>query len=90
MALSVGTLKQILRGKSSAQIAAIQADAEQVALGCVASISALSQTTTFSTEDAGTVLEAINQYRDECASGGPRRNTMAVQLRMWDQTLMGA
>ena len=90
MAYSVGTIKQILRGKTSAQIASIQADAEQVVFGCVSSISALSQTTTFSTDDAGTILEAINQYRDECASGGMRSPTMAVQMRMSNQTLLGA
>lgn len=73
MALDQRTITNILLRKTPAQVDAICADAEQVALGAIQSISALSQSTTFSSEDASTILaacESVRQAReaDPCAS----------------------
>lgn len=63
MALDPRTITQILHRKTTAQIDTIATDAEQVALGAITSISALSQSTTFSTEDASVILAAVESVR---------------------------
>lgn len=63
MALNTDTLTSILLRKTDAQVETIAAQAEQVALGGITSISALSQSATYSTEDAGVILAAVERVR---------------------------
>lgn len=63
MALDPRTITQILYRKTDAQLESIATDAEQVALGAMVSVSALSQSTTFSTEDASVILYAVETVR---------------------------
>ncbi len=63
MALNPGTLTKIFFRKSDAELNTIAAQAEQVAFGAINSISALSQSTTFSIDDAGLILDAIERVR---------------------------
>jgi hypothetical protein len=63
MALDLRTITQILYRKSDPELATITADAEQVALGAMSSVSALSQSATFSSEDASVILQAAESVR---------------------------
>lgn len=63
MALNPPTITQILFRKSDAELEAIALQAEQVALGAITSISALSQSTTFDTGDASIILGAVETVR---------------------------
>ena len=63
MALNPDTLTRILLRKTDAELETIASQAEQVALGGITSISALSQSTTFDTASAGVVLEAVERVR---------------------------
>lgn len=80
MALNQQTLVTLFLDKTDAALDTIAAQAESVALGGMTSISALSQSATFNTEDAGVILAAIVDVRrrrranpDACADdvGGP-------------------
>jgi len=63
MALDPRTITQILYRKTDAQLDSIATDAEQVALGAMQSVSALSQSTTFSSEDASVILAGVEAVR---------------------------
>ena len=63
MALNPSTITRILFRKSDSELSAIQSQAEQVAFGGISSISALSQSTTFSIDDAGIILDCIDRVR---------------------------
>lgn len=58
-ALSKDTLVRILLRKEPEQRAAIQTDAEAVALGATNSISSLSQSVSYSIPDAAVILDAL-------------------------------
>lgn len=60
---SIDSLVRILLRKTPAQVDQIAADAEQVALGAMTSISLLSQTTQFDADAAGRILEAVERVR---------------------------
>ncbi len=61
--LNPSTITGILFRKTDDEIDTIASQAEQVALGAIQSISALSQSTTFSIDDAGVILAAVETVR---------------------------
>jgi len=66
-------LRRLLR-KTDAEIAEIAEQAEKVAAGATTSISSLSQSASFSPEEAGAILEAVEEaqrIRDINPAAGP-------------------
>lgn len=63
MALNPDHLTSILLRKTDAELETIASQAEQVALGGISSISALSQSTTFDPDAAGVILAAVERVR---------------------------
>ena len=61
--LDASTLTRILLRKTDTELDTIASQAEQVAFGATSSISALSQSTTFSIESAGVILQAVEKVR---------------------------
>lgn len=95
MALTVPDLLPILLRKSDAQIEEICADAEQIVLGAMTSISALSQSTAFDRDDAAVILRACGEAlrlrkadpsADPSSIGPP---AIAHDLRRCRQVLLG-
>jgi len=63
MPLAQPVIFRLFLRKTPAEVAAIQASAEQVALGMTTSLSALGQSATLSIEDAGIILAACEQVQ---------------------------
>jgi len=61
--VNVDTYTRILFRKSDTELATIRAQAEQVALGAITSISALSQSTTFNNDQALAILDACDRVQ---------------------------
>ena len=66
--LDASTLTRILLRKTDTELDTIASQAEQVAFGATSSISALSQSTTFSIESAGVILQAVENVRSARAA----------------------
>lgn len=63
--MNIATYTRILFRKSDTELATIRAQAEQVALGAITSISALSQSTTFNNDQALAILDACDTVQRE-------------------------
>lgn len=61
--MNVDTYTRILFRKSDTELSTIRAQAEQVALGAITSISALSQSTTFNDGQALAILDACDRVQ---------------------------